>query len=410
MAGPTVRTLHDDERLAAAKLVNVGMLGTLAEDANQAWADIIDAKHCIGAFSETGQLVGLTRDLPTEVSVPGGAQVPAAGVTAVAVLSTERRRGHLTRLMHAQLQRLAEEGVSIATLIAAEWPIYGRFGYGPAIDACKLEVDTAIARIREPASGSIEMVAPADLRPHLEAAHEARRARTPGGIRRDAGAWDRISGLVRWPGESDDPGKRRGAIWRDAGGEVRGAVTYTVDEVWERNRPAGKADVSMLVGASAEAERELWRHLCEIDWVRTVSAGNRAIDDPLPYQMADGRAVTAVDHFDCIWARILDVPHSLRARRSVRPGKAVVEVTDPLGHAAGRWSLELGPDGADVASTTEAADLTLPVTALSAAYFGGRSLRRLHEAGWVDEEAPGGIDRVDGLLSTPTAPWSPTTY
>jgi len=409
MAEPTVRTLHDDERLAAAKVVNVGMLGSLVDETNQAWADIIDAKHCIGAFSEEGQLVGLTRDLPTEVSVPGGGQVPAGGVTAVAVLSTHRRRGHLTRLMHAQLQRLADEGTAIATLIAAEWPIYGRFGYGPAVDACKLEVDTTSAAFRQPPTGSIELVTPAELRPHLEAAHEARRARTPGGIRRDPGAWDRLAGLVRWPGQPDDSDKRRGALWRDGDGEVQGAVAYTVDDVWDRNRPAGKADVGMLVG-TPEAERELWRHLCEIDWVRTVSAGNRGVDDPLPYQLVDGRAVTAVDHFDCIWARVLDLPVALGARRSVRAGRAVVEVVDPLGHAGGRWSLELGPDGADVAATAESADVTLPVAALGAAYFGGRSVRRLHEAGWLGEEAPGGVDRLDGLLSTPTAPWSPTTY
>jgi predicted acetyltransferase len=405
-----VRTLHDDERLAASKVVNVGMLGSLADEVTQAWADIIDAKHCIGAFSDDGQLVGLTRDLPTDVSVPGDGQVPAAGVTAVAVLSTHRRRGHLTRLMQAQLDQLAEAGTAIAMLVAAEWPIYGRFGYGPAIDACKLEVDASAVRFRDSATGSIEMVTPTELLPHLEAAHEARRGRTPGGIRRDPGVWERISGVSRWPGEPDDSGKRRGAIWRDGTGEVQGAVSYTVDEVWERNRPAGRADVSLLVGATPEAERELWRHLCDIDWVRTVSAGNRGVDDPLTYQVVDGRAVTTVDHFDCIWARLLDVPASLGARRSVRPGHAVVEVIDPLSYAAGRWSVELGPDGAEVAATTASADVTLPVTALSAAYFGGRSLRRLHEAGWLDEGASGGLDRLDALLSTPTAPWSPTTY
>ena len=410
MTGPQVRTLHDDERLAASKVVNIGMLGSLADEVNEAWADLSDAKHCIGAFADDGQLVGLTRDLPTDVSVPGGAQVSAAGVTAVAVVSTQRRRGHLTRLMHAQLARLADEGTAIATLIAAEWPIYGRFGYGPAVDACKLDVDASAVRFREPATGSIEIVTPTELRPHLEAAHEARRARTPGGIRRDASAWERISGMSRWPGQPDDAGKRRGALWRNADGEVQGAVSYAVDDIWDRNRPAGRVDVSLLVGATPEAERELWRHLCEIDWIRAVSAGDRGVDDPLPFQVVDGRTVTIVDRFDCIWARLLDVPASLGARRSVRPGQAVVEVIDPLGHAAGRWSLELGPDGAEVVATTASSDVTLPVNALSAAYFGGRSLRRLHEAGWLDEDASGGVDRLDSILSTPTAPWSPTTY
>ena len=88
----------------------------------------------------------------------------------------------------------------------------------------------------------------------------------------------------------------------------------------------------------------------------------------------------------------------------------MVEVVDPAGYAAGRWQLDLGPDGAEVTTTSATADVTLPVGALGAAYLGGRSVRRLHEAGWVDEETPGGVDRLDALLATPTAPWSPTTY
>jgi predicted acetyltransferase len=410
MSEPTVRTLHDDERFAAAKVVNQGMLGNLDDAVNQAWADIIDAKRCLGAFSPDGELVGLTRDFPTDLTAPGGAQLPAAGVTAVAVLSTHRRRGHLSRLMHAQLAGQAEEGIRVALLVAAEWPIYGRFGYGPAIDACKLEVDAATARFRAAPAGSIELVTAAELRPHIESAHEARRARTPGSIRREAYVWDRIAGLLPWPGQPDESAKQRGALWRDDTGAVQGAVAYKVEDIWDRNRPAGRADVHMLVGATPEAERELWRHLCEIDWVRTVSAGNRGVDDPLPFFVEDGRAVTAVDHFDCIWARILDLPGTLGQRRAASAGRSVVEVVDPLGHAAGRWELELGPDGADVSRTTAEAEVTLPVSALSAAYLGGRSLRRLHEAGWADEGTSGGIDRLDALLSTPTAPWSPTTY
>jgi predicted acetyltransferase len=268
-----------------------------------------------------------------------------------------------------------------------------------------------MARFRAPASGSIELVEPVALRPELEAAHEARRARTPGAIRRDPMVWERLAGVLPWPGQTDDaPGQRRGALWRDDAGTVQGAVAYKVEDTWERNRPAGKADVGLLVGATPEAERELWRHLCEIDWVRTVKAGTRGVDDPLPLFLEDGRAATAVDRFDCIWARILDVPGTLGQRRSTQAGAAVVEVVDPHGHAAGRWRLELGPDGADVATTTASADVTLPVGSLSAAYLGGQSVRRLHEAGWLDEDAPGGVDRLGALLATPTAPWSPTTY
>jgi predicted acetyltransferase len=409
MAEPTVRTIREDERAEAARVVNHGMLGSLADEVNEAWGQLIDADRAHGAFASTGQLVGVARHFPSDLRVPGG-HVPAAGITAVAVLSTHRRQGHLTRLMQAQLAAIADARIPVALLVAAEWPIYGRFGYGPAIDACRFEIHSSTARLRHPATGSIELVSPAVLRPALEAAHEARRARTPGAIRRDPEAWDRIAGVCGWPGQTFDPGLQRGALWHADDGSVQGAVAYTVDDSWTRNRPTGRADVRLLVGATAEAERELWRHLRDIDWVETVSAGNRGIDDPLPLFLEDGRAAVAVDHSDCIWARILDVPAALGARRAEQPSSLVIEVVDDLGLASGRWQLDLAPDGADVTATTASPDVVVPVGALGALYLGGRSARRLHEAGWVDEVAPGGVARLDAACRTATAPWSPTTY
>ena len=50
---------------------------------------------------ENGQVVGGAGALPFTLTIPG-ARIPAAGVTAVAVLPTHRRRGILTALMRAQ--------------------------------------------------------------------------------------------------------------------------------------------------------------------------------------------------------------------------------------------------------------------------------------------------------------------
>ena len=45
------------------------------------------------------QMVGCSRNYTFELTVPGGAQVGCAGVSAVAVLPTHRRRGVLRSLM-----------------------------------------------------------------------------------------------------------------------------------------------------------------------------------------------------------------------------------------------------------------------------------------------------------------------
>jgi predicted acetyltransferase len=406
---PRVRVLAPEEYAEAARLVSTTMLGSVADEAVEGWAELFAGQTSLGAVSPNGETVGVARWFPTDLSL-AGPSVPAAGVTAVAVRSTDRRQGHLRRLMQAQLQTIAAAEVPIALLVAAEWPIYGRFGYGPAIDACGLEIDTSSARFRDPATGTVELVTSAELRPHLEAVHDQRWARTMGAVTRSPRIWDAIAGVRPIPGDSVDLGKERGAIWRDDAGAVQGAVAYTVHEAWTRNRPTGKAEVRLLVGATPQAERELWRHLCESDWIATVAAGVRSVDDALPLALTDARAAVQLDRSDCIWARLLDVPRVLGARRSALPGRVVVDVRDELGYANGRWSLELGPDGAEVSPTSESPAIRLPAAALGAACMGGTSVSRLHEAGWIDEESPGGVARLDALLRTPTAPWSPTTF
>jgi predicted acetyltransferase len=312
--------------------------------------------------------------------------------------------------MRAELESVVEVDVPIALLVAAEWPIYGRFGYGPAVEACGFEIDARTARFTTLPTGSIALVEPAGLRRPLEAAHDARWRRTMGAITRNASTWDRLSGIAAWPGDKAEPGQRRGAVWRDADGQPQGAVAYSVHDSWTRNRPDGRIEVSLLVGATPEAERELWRHLCEVDWVSTVAAGVRGLDDPLPFFLHDARAAAALDRSDCIWARILDLPRVIAARRSAVPGSVVVEVVDELGPAGGRWALELGPDGASATSTDRTAEVRLPVATLGAACLGGASLTRLHQAGWMDEDAPGAVARLDALLRAPIAPWAPTTF
>jgi len=405
----TVRLLTGDELPEAARLVGTTMLGTADPAVAQSWAGMWGGRVTHGAVEGDGRVVGVAQWFRSDVSVEGP-PVPAACVTAVAVAADQRRRGHLRRLMAAELASIAEAEVPVALLVAAEWPIYGRYGYGPAIEACAYDLDAAAARFVAPPSGTIELVDPVGLQPHLEAVHEARRNWTLGAVARESYVFERIAGVVEWPGFKDDLGQRRGAIWRDDTGAVQGAVAYAVEEGWERNRPRGKATVHLLVGATPEAERELWRHLCDLDWVTTVHAGGRGVEDPLPHLLADARAAAQVDRFDCIWARVLDVPRVLGARRSAAPGRVVVDVHDDLGYAAGRWSLDLGPDGADVSTTTDVAEVHLTASELGALAFGGTSARRLQQAGGLAGSEPAAVARLDQLLRASPAPWAPTTF
>ena len=99
------------------------------------------------AAFEDGQIVGGAGAFPFELSVPGGS-LPCAGVTAVGVHPTHRRRGVLRAMMDVQLRDVHERGEPIAALWASEETIYGRFGYGLALLGRRAEGAARVGRVR----------------------------------------------------------------------------------------------------------------------------------------------------------------------------------------------------------------------------------------------------------------------
>src|SRR5690606_11157296 len=95
----------------------------------------------IGVF-ERGTMVATAGAYSFELTLPGGATAPAAGVTAVTVRGTHRRRGLLTAMMDHQLGGVADRGEPMALLTASEGSIYQRFGYGPASFECRWSIPT----------------------------------------------------------------------------------------------------------------------------------------------------------------------------------------------------------------------------------------------------------------------------
>ena len=154
---------------------------------------IVDVDRFLVA-EDGGVIVGLTGDYQLDMTVPGGASLPAAGVTWVSVNTTHRRRGVLTAMFLEQHRALLDEGYAVALLAASESGIYGRFGYGPATEVRRLEIDRRSARLRsdEPESGPVRMVEADEARAVLPDLHERWCRVTPGAIARTR----RVVGLL----------------------------------------------------------------------------------------------------------------------------------------------------------------------------------------------------------------------
>jgi predicted acetyltransferase len=115
---------------------------------------------------------------------------------------------------------------------------------------------------------------------------------------------------------------------------------------------------------------------------------------------------------DGLWLRLIDVPGALAARQYSCPSDMVIEVRDDLlpGNA-GCWRLRAGDSGAaSCKRTTAAADISLGVRELGAAYLGGTRIGSLAAAGLVTEHRAGTLIRLSAAMTWDPAPWCPTTF
>ncbi|MFH9425269.1 GNAT family N-acetyltransferase [Streptomyces sp. NPDC017529] len=371
-----------------------------------------DPDRTQGAY-DNGRWVATFHSFSQELTVVGGARVPADAVSAVTVSPTHRRRGLLSRMMENDLRAAKERGDALATLIAAEYPIYGRYGFGPATWCTEWHIEVARAALDPRHAGPDDggRVDFADAAEVLEVGpplHERFRAGQPGAIDLPDVWWRTHTGAVTLP---HHPAKDRfHAVYRSASGEVEGLVSYRVDDKWERKLPQNTLTVDRLAATTAAAERALWRFLCSIDWVMHVETGLRGPDDLLPYYLGDPRAAQIRHQADYLWIRPLDIPRLLEARTYPAAGSLVLEIRDKAGLADGRFLLEAGPEGATCARTERSAELTLDVGDFAALYLGDESAVRLGALGRVAEERPGALATADLLLRTPRRPWCPDMF
>ncbi len=365
----------------------------------------------LGAF-DGPRCVATFRSFDQELTAVGGATVRADAISNVTVTATHRRRGLLTRMMSQDLAAAKERGDVVATLIAAEYRIYGRYGFGPAttltewtVEVPRTGLDPRWARPED--GGRIDLVDGEDIRKLGPDLHERIRRSTPGAVSRSELWWQLRTGVVRFDEEWKEP---YFAVYRSAAGEVEGIASYESDDNWQGKQPYDTADVQWLLGATPAAERALWHYLCSIDWITRVKSGWRSPDDLLPHYLPDPRAARIANQADWLWVRILDVVRALEARTYDRAGSLVLEVADRQGLAGGRFRLDASPDGASCTPTTDAPDLALDIAELASVWLGDQSVARLHALGRVQEERVGAAREADALLRASGRPWCPDIF
>jgi predicted acetyltransferase len=360
------------------------------------------------------QMVGSGANYSFQLTVPGGV-APAAGVTAIAVLPSHRRRGILTSMMGHLFADAAARSEPLAILFASEAGIYSRFGFGPGSMELHLTVRRGEGRLapggvaagQQGAAVRLRAAEPEAARADLVRVFDAELGRRPGMLARDERWWTYLL--------TDPPAMRpartspvRCLLAEDDAGP-RGYALYWTSSNWSEHLAEGVVEVHELYATDPAATAALWSDLLSRDLVGETRIRRRPVDEPLLAMLADprrGRAALT----DGLWVRVLDVPDALARRRYAAPADLVLEITDPLIAANdGRWRLRAGgpsDSGASCDRTGDAADVRLTVQALGTAYLGGGQLSQLAAAGHAAELTPGALARLGTALSWDRPPYS----
>jgi predicted acetyltransferase len=301
--------------------------------------------------------------------------LPLRMITDVTTSPAHRRRGLVRRLMEDSLTDAADRGLPLAALTVSEATIYGRWGFGAAVFAQKIEVDTGprfgLRGFTDP--GRVEVIDPGDSLPLVTAQLERFHERTRGSVPHPKFYERMFSGSYDW--EADGPNKKLwGAVHLDADEQVDGIVLYVHKGKDGHHR---KLEVELLVSDNPVAQLALWQFLGSIDLADHVTWWDFAPDDPLLFALTDMNSASFPVLTEFLWIRILDVERALAARPWNADGSVVLEVDDAQGHAAGRYRVTSADGVAEVARTEEEADVRLDAETLGSLYAAGVPVRAL---------------------------------
>ncbi len=368
-----------------------------SEEWLERFTELLPHERMHAAF-EGDQIVGGAGAFPFELSVPGGS-LACAGITAVGVHPTHRRRGVLRSMMDAQLRDVHERGEPIAALWASEETIYGRFGYGIGSWAGDLNVPHEWDAFAEPVEpgGTTRFVTPEEARALFPPIYEAVRRERPGMTSRDEAWWRNRQ--LRMPDEEASAPRRYVVL--ELEGEPCAYAIYRMHFSFGGGSATSRLVVREALGTTPHATAAIWRFLLDVDWMATVELSLAPPDHPLLLLLANPRRARS-GFGDALWIRIVDLPAALSGRAYGDGGPLVLEVRDAICEwNDGRWRLE---DGA-CDRTDEEPDLALDVSALGSAYLGAVSFAQLREALRVEELREGAVARADALFAWRPLPW-----
>ena len=338
-----IRSIGTDEleRLLLADQRSFGM-APMRPEASRSWA-AAELDRTRLAF-DGDEIVGVSRNYTFELTLPGGAMIPAAAVSWVGVLPTHRRRGVLSQMIAALHDDAREREESVAMLTASESAIYGRFGYGVATWRLGLSAERTHVQFTNDDDGRMRLVTRDEAEKVLPSLYERLRPGRAGMVTRPQYWWPQVF-WDNFAGTKDEAFFV--VVHTDGSGVDDGFVGYEVKGDWLNGHAERELIAYDMQAVDGRARAALWRYMFGVDLLKRVSATNVPVDDPLRWIVKDARRVRVDFMIDGLWLAPLAPDVVLGARRYAIDGRLVIEVRTPAG-ASQKIALDGGPDGARV--------------------------------------------------------------
>jgi predicted acetyltransferase len=340
-------------------------------------------------------IVGTAATFNLEISLPGGAALPMAGLTMVTVRPSHRRRGLLRQLMQRHLDDARERAMPVSGLWASEATIYGRFGYGLAAFCDVYDIANAHTLRIDRAVDELDWLDEAQARELLPPIYARATAERPGALRR-SDLWWRERRFMETPWARGGASKRRHVVAR-RGNELVGYLQFRQRGKFTDGVPGGSLEIVELIAVDARAEATLWKLALSVDLFPNVAYWNAPADDALPWLVDDFRRVKR-RRGDNLWLRIEDVPATLERRTYARDGVL------RIGTGAATYELAVEAGRARCTASTKSPDLTLDMQALATLFLGCTNATQLARAERVRGDRSALI-LADQMFATELAPW-----
>jgi predicted acetyltransferase len=349
---------------------------------------------------DDGRIIGVAGSFAFDVTVPGGTTVPMSGITWVSVSATHRRQGVLTALLDACHADTDERGEPVAMLFASEGGIYQRFGYGVATHFRGLTIDRHLARLRPDldvaAAGPVRYLEPDEAEGHEAAVWERVRRTRAGEVSRSA-VWSasRAASLAKADGDYS-------AAFHLA--HADGYAIYRIKPQWGTGVPNHVLQLVEMAAATPDAHLALWNTILGVDLVGSILAHTLPADEPLPYLLTNGRAVSTTVLADSLWVNVRDVATCFTARAYGTADRLVVECEGR------RWAVESDGSESSCRSVRTRPDLVVDRPSLGAMLLGGVRPTQLVAGRRATARSADVLRRADAFFVVGPAPHSTTFF